>query len=190
MPRTELREIVLRGTQRLTLSVDTGALDRITGLSQGLPYYTHLLGLYASRQAIDRQSKVITYSDVLDSIRIALDRSQQSIKNAYYEATKSPRPENLFRQVLLACALAETDEFGYFTAAAVRDPISMIMNDSYDITRFAGHLNSFSSDRGPVLQKTGVERKYRYRFLNPLLQPYVIMIGLRDKLISDTQLGE
>ena len=190
MPRAELREIILRGTERLTLSIEPTALDRITTLSQGLPYYTHLLGLYASRQAIDRQSTVIGYSDVVDSIKMALDRSQQSIKNAYYEATKSPRPDNLFRQVLLACALAQTDEFGYFTAAAVRDPMSMIMKENYDIPRFAGHLNSFSSDRGPVLQKTGMVRKYRYRFSNPLLQPYIIMSGLRDGLITDDQLGE
>ena len=190
MPRAELREIILRGTERLTLSIEPTALDRITALSQGLPYYTHLLGLYASRQAIDRQSTVIGYSDVVDSIKMALDRSQQSIKNAYYEATKSPRPDNLFRQVLLACALAQTDEFGYFTAAAVRGPMSMIMKENYDIPRFAGHLNSFSSDRGPVLQKTGMVRKYRYRFSNPLLQPYIIMSGLRDGLITDDQLGE
>ena len=188
MPRAELAEIINTGVTRLNLTIEPAALARITALSQGLPYYTHLLGLYASRQALDRNVSVITENDTREAIKQALEKSQQSIKNAYYEATKSPRPENLFKHVLLACALAATDEFGYFTAASVREPMSMIMGETYDIPRFAGHLNIFSSDRGHILQKTGIERKFRYRFSNPLMQPYIIMSGLNDGLIKDEQL--
>jgi len=52
------------------------------------------------------------------------------------------------------------------------------MGKPYDIPAFAQHLNDLSeSGRGPVLQKKGSTRRFRYRFINPLLQPYVIMKG-------------
>jgi hypothetical protein len=38
---------------------------------------------------------------------------------------------------------------------------------------------------GSVLQKSGEERRYFYRFDNPLLQPYVILSGLAQNLIDE-----
>jgi hypothetical protein len=76
-----------------------------------------------------------------------------------------------------------------FAAADVRDPLSMIMGKPYDIPAFAQHLNDLSdSARGPVLQKKGSTRRFRYRFINPLLQPYVIMKGLSEGLIEPSAL--
>jgi hypothetical protein len=102
------------------------------------------------------------------------------------ETSRSARRESQFEQVLLACALAEKDELGYFTASAVRDPLSRIMGKRYEIPAFARHLNQFSEPvRGQVLQKTGESNRYFYRFTNPLLQPFVILNGLAHDLISE-----
>ena len=38
--------------------------------------------------------------------------------------------------------------------------------------------------RGPILSKKGQPRRYRYRFANPLMQPYVTMRGLASGLIT------
>jgi hypothetical protein len=98
----------------------------------------------------------------------------------------SQRPEALYRQVLLAAALAETDELGYFANADVREPMSKIMGRRYEIPSFSQHLSAFCEpSRGPVLERVGAERNYRYRFKNPLLQPFVIMQGLSAGLISE-----
>jgi hypothetical protein len=35
-----------------------------------------------------------------------------------------------------------------------------------------------------VLQKRGSPRQFRYRFVNPLLQPYVVMRGLSEGAVS------
>ena len=42
--------------------------------------------------------------------------------------------------------------------------------------------------RGGVLHKD--ERSSRFRFTNPLLQPYVLMRGLADRSITDDDLKE
>lgn len=87
--------------------------------------------------------------------------------------------------MLAACALAEPDELGYFTAAAVRTPLQLITGHTYDIPNFARHLNEFTkNEHGPVLQRTGETRRVRYRFVSPLVRPYIIMRSVADGLLN------
>jgi hypothetical protein len=58
------------------------------------------------------------------------------------------------------------------------------------IEAYARHLHAFSEDdRGPVLKRKirGTKRP-RFRFINPLLQPYILLRGVDEGLISDAQL--
>ena len=87
--------------------------------------------------------------------------------------------------MLAACALAEPDELGYFTAVAVRTPLQLITGHTYDIPNFARHLNEFTkNEHGPVLQRTGETRRVRYRFVSPLVRPYIIMRSVADGLLN------
>lgn len=188
MPRMsldELNEIITKGLGKLSMDIDGDSLRRIAHLSRGLPHYTHLVGLHAARTALQRSSLHISGNDVDTAIRESLREAQQSIQTVYNMATTSPRKDSLFEQVMLASAFARTDSLGFFSAADVRAPMSKIMGKPYDIPSYARHLNAFTDkDRGPVLQRMGEKRRYRYRFINPLLQPYVTMQGFAKKLIS------
>jgi hypothetical protein len=164
-------------------------LAQIVRLSQGLPHYTHLLALHASRAALDRESMLVEGRDVEVAIQKATAGVQQSILSAYETAVRSAKKDNLFADVLLACALAETTELGFFAAQDVRQPLRQITDRDYEIPTFAQHLNEFSEvKRGPILTKTGTPRLYRYRFKNPLMQPYVIMQGLKRGRITPEDL--
>lgn len=133
---------------------------------------------------VDRRE--VTVEDVRTAIDSALTKAQRSIISAYHKATSSPR-ENLYPQVLLSCALAETDSLGYFAAVDVMPTLSGIMNKAYETPVFSQHLNAFcENQRGPVLQRTGTNRRFRFRFFNPLMQPYVVMDGIRRGLIDDS----
>ena len=192
MPRMsadELVEIVLRGLGSVEMAIERPALELVASLSQGLPHYTHLLGLHAARQAIDMRRPQVTRDDVRAAISSAVHRAQESIQFAHHTATLSPRPDNLYKQVLLACALAPSDERGFFAAADVRTPMAAIMKRRYEISAFSQHLNNFCDpSRGAILQRTGTRRRYRFRFSNPLMQPYVIMRGLDSNLIDEATL--
>lgn len=187
MSKPELSQIVTRGFRSVGMSIDVVALNRITTLSQGLPHYTHLLAQQAGAQAVWSGRDHIGNEEVDAAVKAALDKSQESVSSLYYRATYSAR-ENLYKQVLLACAIADADERGFFSAATVRDSLSGIVGRRMDIPQFAMHLNAFSGERGPVLRKEGSQRKFRYRFVNPLLQPYVLMRGLSDGLITSKML--
>lgn len=75
--------------------------------------------------------------------RVSRKKAQHSILSAYEKATQSARRDNLFAQVLLACALAPKTELGYFSATGVRYPMSRLMGKPYEIPAFARHLNEF-----------------------------------------------
>ena len=189
MPRMsegELREILENGFGRVGLKVATSAVRRIVSLSAGLPHYTHLLGNTAGQTAVANDRDQVTVGDVDEAIAQAVEK--HSIRSEYQKATRSPRPDNLFPHVLLACALAKKDQLGFFPAGAVRDPLEVIARRRLEIPAFARHLAEFlEPGRGPALQREGVPRRYFYRFANPLLQPYVILNGLSAGLTTYDQ---
>jgi hypothetical protein len=124
-------------------------------------------------------------------IRKSLDQWQESIKTAYHDATRSHQPEHLYKEVLLACALADVDDKSFFTAAAVRGPLRIVAErPDLDIPNFSRHLKEMSqTHRGSILLREGETRRLRYRFVNPLIRPYVIMRGVADGLLTTEKRG-
>lgn len=193
MPRMstqEIESIVANGVTRLGMSIQADANERISRLSQGLPHYAHLLALHACRAAITGRRRRVEPIDVRSAIRRALEGTQQSVRKTYHDAVRSQRKDSLFADVLLACAMARTNELGFFAALDVRDPIRQITGRDYDIPSFAQHLNEFCDEkRGSVLHKDGERRRFRYRFQNPLMQPFVIMRGIDEDRIDVDDIG-
>ncbi len=188
MPRMslgELTDILSKALSTVGMEMEDPASAFITYLSHGLPHYTHLLGLASGRAALENERTKIQMEDALAAIGSAVHQAQRSIMVSYDSATSSPRRESLFEQVLLACALAPVDELGYFTASEVKGPMSMIMDRPYDTPAFARHLDRFCDpERGAVLQKTGSRYRYRFRFIDPVMQPYVLIRGLHQELVT------
>lgn len=191
MPRmhvNEIQKIITTGLEKLGMRVDVPALERIALFSQGLPHYTHLLGLHSARVALGEYSLVVSLPAVEEAIKTAIQDANQSVSNAVHQATQSPRKDSLFADVLLACALAPQDPLGFFAAVDVRQPMREITGRyDYDIGNFAQHLHDFSDKkRGNILEKRGVKHSFIFRFTNPLVQPYVIMQGfVKGKLSQE-----
>lgn len=188
MPRMsddEIATILENGLAKLGMQLDGGAKAHLVNLTQGLPYVAHLLGLHTSRVALEKQISSVNRSHADLGIQRALEQWQQSIRTAYVDAVRSPQPINLFKEVLLACALAETDELGYFSASGVRAPLKQITGRALDIPSFARHLKEFSTAaRGEIIERVGSARKLRYRFTSPLMRPYTIMRGYDEGLLK------
>lgn len=192
MPRMstdEIAQIITKGLQRLNMEIEQSALQELVSLSQGLPYITHLLALHSSKSATERLSLIVNSTDVEVGISESLSRWQQTTTKSYYDAVQSSQPGNIYKQVLLACALAETDDLGFFSAAAVRAPLRQLTGRDYDIPNFAQHLKNFSEEsRGGILDRIGETRRIRYRFTSPLHRPFIIMKGFKDGLLSRTKM--
>lgn len=187
MPRmsdTELEKIIVDRARLAGMTAPEGVRDEIVRYSQGLPGYTHLLSQCAFRSAIANRSLTVETHDLGAAMRRCVKECDESVREAYGDAIRSTQTTSHYRQALLACALAETDEKGYFRASAVREPYSTIMGREMDIMNFNQHLKQFCKDeRGPALNKVGVKGNYEYRFHDALLRPYVIIKGKADGLI-------
>ncbi len=192
MPRMsvdELYEILDKGAEELGMSFAPDARHQIARLSEGLPTYTHLLALEAVQRAVIGDRSEVNAADVEAATEEAVETSQQSIRNAYHRAVSSPRKDNIYADVLLACALTPTDFMGTFRATDVEDVLSAIKGKPYRSPAFSRHLKEFcGTARGPVLQRLGTKNRPRYRFINPMMQPYVILHALAHDLIEKATL--
>ena len=194
MPRMsddEIRGIIDKGLARLAMAIDSAAREDLVLFSQGVPYVAHLLCIYTCRAALAAGRKTIYCSHVEQGMNRSLDQWQQSIKALYNEAIQSPQPGHIYKEVLLSCALAEVDDLRYFTPAAVKKPLSRITNRNYETANYARHLKDLSEPgRGRILQRVGQSFRLRYRIANPIVRPYIIMRGIKDKVIAKAEVPE
>jgi len=211
MPRMsipELLEIVDKGIKHCVglgkdstrrLAIDPTVRERTAELSLGLPEYTHRLAQEAALHVVNEGRRYIIMPDLEFAIRESVDNQLETSFSAYKLAVEAPRG-TLFKPVLLACALAKKDEHGFFYAKDIVQPLRLIESSTQnsvdqktkrrkhelEIPAFARHLKQFSNaERGPVLQN----KKRQYRFLRPSMEPYVILRGLSDGLISEAKLS-
>ena len=193
MPRMtldELRAIIDNGLGQVGVDMDSSVTWQIPTISQGYPHYTHLLTLHAARHALSSGRDTVNRADIEVAVNESIARSEHSIRTSYSSAVYSANRSALFEPVLLACALAPTDELNYFNAQSVTAPLSYIMRRNMDVPAFARHLDRFCQPaRGPVLYREGQSRRYRYRFAVPLLRPFVLLQGIADKRITIDDIG-
>jgi hypothetical protein len=168
MSREELGEIARRGIEASQMTIQGLAVDRIAALSQGLPHFTHLLTQLAAQAALGERHTDVGAAEVDFAVERAIQRAQQSVTEAYLRAEPAG-------PVLLACAVADEDEFGFFGADAARDAPDAALQQLVDLG---------------VLQARAGSGGTRYRFANPLLPPYVVMRALADGTLKPADLRQ
>lgn len=196
MSDQELAEIISKASHELGVIFDDAASWLIVKTSQGLPNYTHLIGLHAVRLAATNDfTRRITLAHVHKSFETSVKQALQTIQETYLKATRSSHKDALYTSVILACAIASSSAghpHGEFYPSDVVEPLSMILNrDNVSIATCQGHLAEFCEPkRGPVLIKEGSPRSYRYRFAEPLLPPFIYMTALKDGILTADQLND
>ena len=190
MPRMsidEQKQLVLVRYKRCGIRTDADAVWKIVFLARGLPYYAHLLAMNAARYSVEHRKLSVSHEDVDKALERSITELDQSIKERYVMATRSQKGDTLYTSVLLACAFASTDELGRFQQTAVSAPLNRIKpGKDYKPSTFALHMNAFCEiDRGQILQRFGTPRNYRYRFSDPMMQPFVILKGLNEGRLTD-----
>jgi Cdc6-like AAA superfamily ATPase len=189
MSRDELEDLVMKHLARVGMTAEPAALHEISRIASGLPHYGHLLGLYSGVRAIECGSETVLGRHVSESWTAAIDNSQHTVKTAYIRAVESSQKTAKYREVLTACAMAKTNELGYFSPTDAREPLSLILKKPARIEAFARHLHTFcGEDGGPVLQRMEFKGHPQFRFINPLMQPFALMKALNDGLITEDDL--
>jgi hypothetical protein len=189
LPLAERRSIIDKGLSAAMMTIEPAPAERIALLSQGMPAVVHRLAQQAGLAAVATQSEVVTDAHVDAAVEIVVTDTNESASKAYHAAVYSARKDTLFADVLLACACAPVDERGFFKAAAAEAPLKHLTGQEYKVPAFARHLDAFQSEaRSRVLVREGETRMRRYRFRDPLLQPYVLMQGMRQGRLTPADL--
>ena len=185
MAKHEIKEIIDSGLRALSMKIEIEASNIIVSLSRGYPYYAHLLCYESTIKAIKSSSERIQKSDVASAIKMTLKNAVASVQDGYLKAVEGQRTGATYPLLLLGSALAKTDEFGYFKATDVRSPVSQGEGEATK-SDYSERLNKLATDesRGLVLERRGVPRRYKFRFRDPLLKPYIIMKGISDGLVN------
>lgn len=190
MPRMstdELSQIIAKGLTKTQVKMAESVQQKIVRLSHGLPHYTHLLSLETGLCAVNRESETIEDEDFTAAVS-AIVKTKQTVSDEYYRAVSSSYKNSKHRITLLACALSPIDGQGFFQASAVADTLSRFSQKNCQVSDIQKHLTEFISDRrGHILQRQGTSRRFRYRFSNPLVQPYTIINSISEKLITEAQ---
>lgn len=106
----------------------------------------------------------------------------------YTEATTSSH-KTLYEKVLLACALAPVDPMGLL------HPRGTPATPQEDHRTGLGDPSVRPPSRpvlqrgGPVLERRGGERRWRYRFIDPMMRPYLTMRAYQDGMDLDELAG-
>jgi hypothetical protein len=192
MPRmsdSELAEILTGGFAAYSektgdsLSCDKRTAAAVARISQGFPYYTHLLGGAAGAEAIRDGEAVVTQATVFRAMMRAVEDTSHAIRSSYTEAV-SARADAQLVPTLLACALAETDDIGYFSSTDVANVLSEIVGSPRGPGHVNSHLKRFASEPIWTLEeKRRGERSIRYRFRDPLMKPFVIIKGIEAGML-------
>jgi hypothetical protein len=194
MPRMsddDVRSIIDKGLARLPMGIDSTARDELVLFSQGVPYIAHLLCIYTCRAALAAGRKTVYSPHVEQGMNRSLDQWQQSTKALYNEALQSAQTGGIYKEVLLDSPLEEVADLNYFYRRGQVKPLSQITNRNYEILNYGRHLKELSEPRrGRVLQRVGESFRLRYRISNPILRPYIIMRGVKDKVIDKTLIPE
>jgi hypothetical protein len=189
MTPVEVADVVTSRLQIVSMQITDSALARVVRLAEGLPSYAHALPLEAATCAVMDDRLTVELHDI--EVATAEIVANHTSRSSYFRATRSPRPDNNYAAVLAACALAPKDELGYFSPVDVRQPLSAILGRPVDIPAFARHLGGFlGEDRGAVLARIGEPRRYKYRFRDPMLQPFALMAAINAGLIETRLIAE
>lgn len=99
-------EILLAGSRAFDIEFDRNMVIRIGQLSDGYPYYIHLMGEQIFWEAFDAPEfvKKISLDHYADGLRSAIEEAQTSLRNAYELATQKHKNSKDYEEALWAVA--------------------------------------------------------------------------------------
>ena len=174
MPEPDAIEMIKHNLGLAGLKINTAIINKIIELSSGFPNYLHLLCKHSAVEAIEEGKSEISNEHFNSAVIKSINNSDYSIRNAYQKATSSPAGKNQFANVLLACAMANTDFENSFGSGEVLKEYNSITGSEHKAESINYNLGMLcKSERAEILTKSGRQKNARYRFRKPLLKAFV-----------------
>ncbi len=178
MSNEECIETVLRDLRVTGLSAEDEVVERIATLALGLPGAAHDLVRRTAASAIADGATHLTSHHLVVGVQAALDGADATIVQMYEQSIIRAR-RGIYPEILLACALSPRDAQGTFSVADARDTLQRIVNR--EVRGLTNQIAALTEEgRGAVLAKEGAAKLARYHFVEPMLEPYILLRGLES----------
>lgn len=186
MDEGELGEIVTAGEEHVGLVFKEDIRRRIIALSDGFPFYTHLLCKYAAEDAGKILSRnpdarvVVSEDEYRRAVRRAIGTAEGTLREGYQAAVVTvKRKTEMYKFILWAIAYSLDLEV---QVSSIADNIGQLVGGRPKIEGLNNYLRALvSPEKGQIL--TRVRQGY-YKFTNPLMRAYVRLI-LEEHNISE-----
>lgn len=167
MSTSELAEIIKSGEQKAGLMFTSSAISKIVYVSSGYPYFTHLLALKASEDAIAEERTTITIKNIVDATQRAAEDSEETLRNSY-EASLMHRNREIYERILLCASTCKEEGF---STSDLKNKYHNLYKENINQTLLATIIkNIVNDDNSNILKRL---YKGRYRFSDPRMPSFI-----------------
>ncbi|WP_415347568.1 AAA family ATPase [Enterobacter roggenkampii] len=169
-----LHEIIKTGEDGLGLEFSSDVKKSIVDISNGFPYFTHLIGKELADIALSSGLAKIN-SDVLPAaLKRAVVNTEGQLKREYEEAVTSSKT-NVYPSILYAAAKFKDNKF------TIQEWITQIREDtgvSYSNYHMSNYIGRFKkADKGAIITKAA---RGVYKISDPRMPSYIRMVNGDD----------
>lgn len=167
---SHLGEIIENGEKYLGIQFENSVKEEIIEISNGFPYFTHLLGLHCSEIVLSNDDKKVTSVTLKNAISNATKSAEGNLINNYDLAVTSSRNKN-YPEILLAAANIKKNTF------TIKEWIDQIEKEtgklysSQSMSNFIGRLSR--EDKGGIIEKVS---RGAIRIKDPRMSSFILMM--------------
>jgi hypothetical protein len=177
MPDDEITEVLETGFGLLGLNVPAETVNSLVFLSDGFPYFCHMLGLHLARSA-NRADGRVTGQTLEATLHRVAQEVQESFRQRVDLAVEKGGRVQPRRRVLSIMASSTEREW---RATAIQEAYAARYGKRDDYAFLQGALGALIKPKhGEVLRRTGTRGNYVYRFRDPPMRPYLRVTGFAD----------
>ncbi len=169
MKNEDIRQLVLQGMHRLKFDCEPQVATEVAKLANGFPYFAHIVGLNLAALAVVEGRKHIRQSHVAKALLHSAESAEQSLKDAYEDATRSSTTL-AYKQVVNAAAHIELPEF---SLKDVKTRFSELYKRTLSDSTCSNVFRRLAGENGGhVLRRSG---RGVYRFADPRMPSFARM---------------
>ena len=173
----ELWQIIALGQTKISsphrLEFDSEVINSIVEISNGYPYFTHLLALKCAEEAIVSSRSSVRKEDLRLATEAAAEAAEGALLNTYNEAIRSASQSNRdkYKIILLAAAKMKNHEF---TTKEWREAISKVSGQEITHSQIKNYSKTLLSDGASTI----LRRKGRgvYCFNDPRFPSFIRIV--------------
>lgn len=167
-----LEEIISLGEEGLSIKFEEKVRDTVVDISNGFPYFTHLLCKEAAELALENDENIINAALFQRSIERSLENAEGRLKRDYESAVRSYKTD-VYKKILYSASKFKTNEF---SVAQWINQISMdtgVRYNNQSMSNYTGRLTK--ADYGAIIKRLS---RGVYKITDPRMPSYIRLANM------------